>query len=82
MALFHLLVGANGRLFRLYGDGIYPMMLHLLRPFIAALPGSDEAIFNDVMTAVRVSVEWSFGTSSHLDFHLIRPMRSRRKRPV
>ncbi len=52
----------HGRLFRLYGDGIYPMMLHLLRPFLGALPGSVEALFNEIMSQIRVSVEWSFGT--------------------
>jgi len=50
-----------GRIFRLFGDGIYPMMTNLLRPFLAALPNSIEANFNEIMSSVRVDSEWNFG---------------------
>jgi hypothetical protein len=50
-----------GRIFRLFGDGIYLMMTNLLRPFLAALPNSIEANFNEIMSSVRVDSEWNFG---------------------
>jgi hypothetical protein len=49
------------RLFRVFGDGIYPRTTQLLRPFINPPPGSPQANFNDVLSKIRVSVEWSFG---------------------
>ena len=50
-AAFHLL-DYGGQRYRVFGDGIYPLMHHLLRPFLAAVAGSAEAFFNAVMAQV------------------------------
>ena len=57
---FALMV-SGGRLFRVFGDGIYPRTTQLLRPFINPPPNSPQANFNDVLAKIRVGVEWSFG---------------------
>ena len=51
----------NGEHFRLYGDPGYANSKFILSPFKLARPGSKRAQFNKDMSALRVSVEWSFG---------------------
>ena len=50
-AMFHLL-DYGGQRYRVFGDSIYPLMQHLIRPFLAAVAGSAEAFFNEVMALV------------------------------
>jgi hypothetical protein len=50
-AMFHLM-DYGGQRYRIFGDSIYPLMHHLLRPFLAAAAGSAEAFFNAVMSQV------------------------------
>ena len=44
----------------LYGDPAYPLRVHLQAPFRIGILTRDMHIFNDSMSAVRVSVEWLF----------------------
>ena len=64
VAMFPLLVVA-GIPYRIFGDGIYPLLSHLFRPFINPVPGSIQARFNTRMATVRISGEWSFGYVSN-----------------
>ena len=43
-----------------YGDPAYPLRVHLQAPFCIGILTRDMQIFNDSMSAVRVSVEWLF----------------------
>lgn len=52
----------NGSPLCLYGDPAYPLNLHLLAPFREVQLTQQMASFNQRMSAVRVSVEWMFGT--------------------
>ena len=45
----------------LYGDPAYPLRVHLQSPFTNARLTPDMKAFNESMSAVRVSVEWTFG---------------------
>ena len=44
----------------LYGDAAYPLRVHLQAPFRIGILTRDMEMFNDSMSAVRVSVEWLF----------------------
>ena len=44
----------------LYGDPAYPLRVHLEAPFRIGILTRDMQIFNDSMSAVRVSMEWLF----------------------
>ena len=44
----------------LYGDPAYPLRVHLQAPFRIGILTRDMQIFNDSMSAVRVSVGWLF----------------------
>lgn len=59
-ALFPLL-NVAGVVYRIYGDGAYPNLTHLMRAFKAPTPGSWQAVMNAAFALVRISVEWSFG---------------------
>ena len=59
-ALFPLL-NVGGVVYRIYGDGAYPNLTHLMRAFKAPTPGSWQAVMNAAFALVRISVEWSFG---------------------
>ena len=45
----------------IYGDPAYPLRLYLQTGFKGGVLSPREQIFNSRMSAVRVSVEWSFG---------------------
>ena len=47
--------------YSLYGDPAYPILPYLLAPFGGASITSAEAQFNKSITAVQVTVEWTFG---------------------
>jgi hypothetical protein len=51
---------STGRVYRLFGDAIYPFLPQLIRMFRDPAPNGAEAAFNRIMSAVRVSVEWGF----------------------
>ncbi len=49
----------------LYGDPAYPLGIHLQGPFKDRQLTPDMQMFNKAMSAVRVSVEWMFGSISN-----------------
>lgn len=51
----------DGNIYSLYGDPAYPLRPHLLGPFKGAHLTEEQNIFNKRMSAVRISVEWTFG---------------------
>ena len=48
-------------IFTLYGDPAYPLCQHILGPYRGAQLTPDQQLFNERMSKVRESVEWSFG---------------------
>ncbi|XP_067025122.1 uncharacterized protein [Acropora muricata] len=48
-------------IFTLYGDPAYPLCQHSLGPYRGAQLTPDQQLFNERMSKVRESVEWSFG---------------------
>jgi len=46
--------------YSLYGDPAYPLTPFLLSPYKGANLSADQMRFNEVMSSVRVSVEWEF----------------------
>jgi hypothetical protein len=52
LALLPQLTDAAGTIYRLLGDSAYPLLLHLLRPFINPLPGSPQAALNTLLAQV------------------------------
>jgi len=59
-------------IYLLYGDPAYPLRPQLLCSFKDVHLTEEQTIFNKVMSAVRISVEWTFGKIislfSFLDF--------------
>ncbi|CAC5395948.1 unnamed protein product [Mytilus coruscus] len=51
----------DGTPYSLYGDPAYPLRPHLIAPYRGAALTAEEQEFNKLMSAVRVSVEWTFG---------------------
>ena len=47
--------------FTLYGDPAYPLCQDILAPYRGAILTPDQELFNQKMSKVRESVEWSFG---------------------
>lgn len=66
-------VNANGVPFYLYGDSAYPISECIITPYKGANITDDQHRFNEVMSNIRVCVEWSFGdiarTFAFVDFH-------------
>ena len=58
--LCHVDRAVVGRVYRIFGDAIYPQLPQLVRMFRNTQPHSMQRAFNDAMTQVRVSVEWGF----------------------
>jgi hypothetical protein len=54
------MVDNTGRVYRLFGDAIYPFLPQLWHMHSNPVPGSHQAWFNSALTVCRVSVEWSF----------------------
>ena len=55
-----------GYVYSLYGDLAYPNTPTLMRPIAFAQVGSPEELLNQVMSSVRISVEWGFGRLASL----------------
>ena len=67
-----ILTQPNGEPYVLYGDPAYGLSRNILSPFRGHQLTQAELNFNRAMSAVRVSVEWTFGKIiqqfSYLDF--------------
>ena len=48
-------------IYSLYGDLAYPQSVYLLGGFRNVEGGSDEALYNRLLSSVRITVEWGFG---------------------
>ena len=48
-------------IYSLYGDLAYPQSVYLLGGFRNVEFGSDEALYNRLLSSVRITVEWGFG---------------------
>ena len=48
-------------IYSLYGDLAYPQSVYLLGGFRNVQVGTDEALFNRLLSSVRITVEWGFG---------------------
>jgi hypothetical protein len=60
--IMHYIAFLLGRVHALYGDLAYPNDPSMQRPFgPAADPGSWQWMLDDVMTGIRICVEWGFG---------------------
>ena len=47
--------------YALCGDPVYPLRPHLLAPYKGVIITREQQLFNQGMSKVRVSVEWTFG---------------------
>ena len=47
--------------YTLYGDLAYAQSIYLIGGFHNANVGTDEALYNRIMSSVRITVEWGFG---------------------
>lgn len=53
---------ADGRVYCVYGDPVYPMTDgFIIAPFRGGIISHNQMIFNKRMSAVRMCVEWAFG---------------------
>ena len=48
-------------IYSLYGDLAYPQTVYLVEGFRNVDRGSDEALYNRLLSSVRITVEWGFG---------------------
>ena len=48
-------------IYTLYGDLAYAQSIYLIGGFCNADVGTDEALYNRIMSSVRITVEWGFG---------------------
>ena len=48
-------------IYTLYGDLAYAQSMYLIGGFHNADVGTDEALYNRIMSSVRITVEWGFG---------------------
>ena len=48
-------------IYPLYGDLAYPQSVYLLGGFQNVEGGSNEALYNRLLSSVRITVEWGFG---------------------
>ena len=48
-------------IYSLYRDLAYPQSVYLLGGFRNVEGGSDEALYNRLLSSVRITVEWGFG---------------------
>lgn len=55
------MTGRDGSIYSLYGDQAYPLSQFLIPPFKGAAIPPDQSLFNKRMSALRISVEWTFG---------------------
>ena len=47
-------------IYTLYGDLAYAQSIYLIGGFRNANVGTDEALYNQIMSSVRITVEWGF----------------------
>jgi hypothetical protein len=52
--------------FVIYGDAAYGLDTHVMKPYLATVPGSLEAKFNSQMSSARITSEWGFGMITNL----------------
>ena len=59
-------------MYTLYGDLAYAQSIYLIGGFRNADVGTGEALYNQIMSSVRITVEWGFGAIieqwKYLDF--------------
>ena len=48
-------------IYSLYGDLAYPQTVYLVGGFRNVDRGSDEALYNRLLSSIRITVEWGFG---------------------
>ena len=51
---------SNGPIYSLYGDLAYPQSQYILGGYRNVANGTDEAQFNQLMSSVRITVEWGY----------------------
>ena len=51
----------DSTIYTLYGDLAYAQSMYWIGGFCNADVGTDEALYNRIMSAVRITVEWGFG---------------------
>ena len=51
----------DSTIYTLYGDLVYTQSMYLIGGFCNADVGTDEALYNHIMSSVRITVEWAFG---------------------
>ena len=51
----------DSTIYTLYGDLAYAQSMYLIGGFHNADVGTDEALYNHIMSSVRITVEWGFG---------------------
>ena len=49
-------------IYTLYGDLVYAQSIYLIGGFRNADVGTYEALYNQIMSSVRITVEWGFGS--------------------
>ena len=49
-------------IYTLYGDLVYAQSMYLIGGFCNVDVGTDEALYNRIMSSMRIAVEWGFGT--------------------
>ena len=52
----------DSTIYTLYGDLAYAQFMYLIGGFHNADVGTDEALHNCIMSSMRITVEWGFGT--------------------
>ena len=51
----------DSTIYTLYGDLAFAQSIYLIGGFCNADVGTDEALYNPIMSSVRITVEWGFG---------------------
>ena len=57
-----MLHDGDSTIYTLYGDLAYAQSMYLIGGFRNADVGTDEALYNHIMSSVRITVEWGSGT--------------------
>ena len=51
----------DSTIYTLYGDLAYAQSMYLIGGFCNVDVGTDEALYNHIMSSMRITVEWGFG---------------------
>ena len=66
MITFQNIVSEDGRLLAIYGDSVYAFRRYLITPFKGAHLTALQTEFNKKMSALRICVEWGFGSVTNM----------------